>query len=465
MTYLLLATALTLSAIAAYYAIAGLIAIFASMPFAIMIMGGALEASKLVVASWLYRNFKSIPVLMRTYFTTALVVLMLLTSMGIFGFLSKAHIEQTSLSGEQSAQLQVLSDKLNRSEAKISRWTTDLNRLNTGDGVRVDILITNEQSGLDIIYTRINKEKDGLRSDVKVKIDQQQLRIKQAQHRRASTMAAAEKKFSESFGGSTEYENAVVSAKAEENDVLVNAQNEILAINAQLDKNLDSIEQKYKAELDDINNRIQGLRSQANNKTQDIDSKIAVIEQYIDSEQTKVDSIREDKFIIEKQTRKLEAEVGPIKYIAELVYTDTDNSMLEQAVRIVILMIVFVFDPLAVLLLMAASREISQRTASDELDEYINIAKENVPADDEGDAIIKIDEEDPYIEDAPQEVDEPQPEVRKWHPEIYKEPATRLRGSISASALIGESKKAQEFVEKATEIVSSPSVKSTESEY
>ena len=94
MTYLLFVTALGLSAVAAYYSIMGLVAIFAAAATPIFIMGSLLEASKLVVASWLYRSWKDVPRLMKIYFTTALVILMMLTSMGIFGFLSKAHLDQ-----------------------------------------------------------------------------------------------------------------------------------------------------------------------------------------------------------------------------------------------------------------------------------------------------------------------------------------------------------------------------------
>ena len=94
MTYLLYFTALSLSAVAAYYSIAGLAAIFAAAVIPIVLMGSVLEFAKLVVASWLYRSWKSVPVLMRSYFVFALVILMTLTSMGIFGFLSKAHLDQ-----------------------------------------------------------------------------------------------------------------------------------------------------------------------------------------------------------------------------------------------------------------------------------------------------------------------------------------------------------------------------------
>ena len=111
MTYLLFATALGLSAVAAYYSIMGLVAIFAAAAVPIFIMGSLLEISKLVVASWLYRSWKQIPKLMMGYFTIALVVLMMLTSMGIFGYLSKAHLDQAVPTGEVSAKLALIDER------------------------------------------------------------------------------------------------------------------------------------------------------------------------------------------------------------------------------------------------------------------------------------------------------------------------------------------------------------------
>ena len=95
---LTLASALALSAIAAYYSVVGLIAIFAAAPIPIAIMGGSLEAAKLVVASWLYKNWNNAPRLLKYYFTTAVVILMIITSLGIFGYLSKAHLDQALVS-------------------------------------------------------------------------------------------------------------------------------------------------------------------------------------------------------------------------------------------------------------------------------------------------------------------------------------------------------------------------------
>ena len=247
MIYLLLISALSLSTIAAWYAIAGLIAIFAALPIPIMIMGGALEASKLVVASWLYTNWKQIPVLMKSYFTAALVVLMLLTSMGIFGYLSKAHLDQTLSTGDNTLQIELIEQKISREQQKITDSETVLKQLDGAVQALVD-------------YDRI-RGKDG-------------------------------------------------------------------AI---------AVRESQKAEREQLT-------------------------KVIDTAADSISTLQQEKLVLSKEQLQLEAEVGPIKYISALIYGEEESkSMLEEAVRIVILMIVFVFDPLAVLMVMAASRELAGR--------------------------------------------------------------------------------------------------------
>jgi len=348
-------TALCISAVAIYYSVAGLVAIFAAAAIPIMIMGGVLEVGKLVTAVWLHRYWSRAVWWMKGYLSVAVLVLMFITSMGIFGFLSKAHIEQTSMSTEQVALIDTLDGKETRSQAKIDRWRGELDRLLKGEDVRVDSLITSEQDNLDKIYTRIKSEKDAFRADAKFEVEQQQLRITQAQDRRDAEIAAAEKKFEGSLGGTKAYEDAVKKAKDNELSVASRAQAEILKINTKLDEDLAKIDAKYATDIASINKRINDLRNQANNKTQDIEGRITELEGFIETEQKNIDDVREEKFGYEKEYRKLEAEVGPIKYIAEFIYGENaDNNLLEEAVRWVIIVIIFVFDPLAVLLLIAS---------------------------------------------------------------------------------------------------------------
>lgn len=244
MTYLLFTVALSLSALAAYYAVMGLVAIFAAAVVPIALMGSLLEASKLVVASWLYRNWKEIPALMKSYFVGALVVLMMLTSMGIFGFLSKAHLDQA---------------------------------IPTGD----------VQSKLALIDEKIKTEKENINANRK----------------------------------------------------------ELTQLDAQVDQTI--------ARTDDAKGTERAIsvrRSQQKDRNRILNE--------IGAAQTKIAKYNEERAPIASEVRKVEAEVGPIKYIAALIYGDesaNDTTMLEKAVRIVTILIVIVFDPLAVLLLIAAN--------------------------------------------------------------------------------------------------------------
>ena len=136
MIYLTFLTALSLSAIAAYYSVIGLGAIFVGAFWPVVMMGSVLEVSKLVTASWLYRNWKTAPILLKTYLTFAVLVLMLITSMGIFGFLAKAHIDSTLDSGANTVELKTLNqqqkiaeDRLNYLLARAKDPSTASNRL------------------------------------------------------------------------------------------------------------------------------------------------------------------------------------------------------------------------------------------------------------------------------------------------------------------------------------------------
>ena len=124
---LVMFTALTISAVAIYYSVAGLAAIFAAAVIPIIIMGGVLEVAKLVTAVWLHKYWTQAKWWLKYYLTTAVIILMFITSMGIFGFLSKAHIEQTSAGVESVAQVERLITEIGRQEEIIVRAETKIN--------------------------------------------------------------------------------------------------------------------------------------------------------------------------------------------------------------------------------------------------------------------------------------------------------------------------------------------------
>ena len=128
---LVLLTALTISAVAIYYSVVGLVAIFAAAALPIMIMGGVLEVGKLVTAVWLHKYWKDTVWWLKSYLSFAVVLLMFITSMGIFGFLSKAHIEQTSASVENVAQVEQIDKQIAQFNAVISRAEDTINKTET----------------------------------------------------------------------------------------------------------------------------------------------------------------------------------------------------------------------------------------------------------------------------------------------------------------------------------------------
>ena len=151
-------TALSISAVAIYYSIAGLVAIFAAAAIPIMIMGGALEIGKLVTAVWLHKYWRRTVWWLRTYLAIAVVVLMFITSMGIFGFLSKAHIEQTTASTESVEQVTRIETELARLESIIVRAEQKIEKAESSTGNRNDDInaqIEKEQQRIDNAYTRI----------------------------------------------------------------------------------------------------------------------------------------------------------------------------------------------------------------------------------------------------------------------------------------------------------------------
>jgi hypothetical protein len=229
--------ALSISAVAAYYSIVGLMAIFSAAAFSIAVMGVVLEIGKLVTASWLYQNWKSVPKVLKYYLTSAVVILMFITSMGIFGYLSKSHID----AGTNTSQVTVKLDRVN------SR-------------------IASEQKVID----RAERQLENL-------------------------------------------------DKALERYV------ELGAVSKGLDRRISQEEERLK-----LTNMV--------NKSQD-----------------KIDEYLDQKSEYELEIKNFEVEVGPLKYISALLYGDDALTFLENAVRWVILILVFVFDPLAVLLVVAAN--------------------------------------------------------------------------------------------------------------
>ena len=242
LAWLLLLTGLIISAVAIYYSVVGLTAIFSAAVIPIIIMGSALEVGKLVCASWLKANWERAPRFIKYYMITAVIVLMIITSMGIFGFLSKAHSDQNLVSGDVQSKIAIYDEKIKTSKDNIEANRKALKQMD---------------EAVDQSMARSTDEKGANRA----------VSIRQSQQRERTRL-----------------------------------QSEI------------TVEQKNIAK------------------------------------------INEEAAPIRAEVRKVEAEVGPIKYIAKFIYGDAgaDENMLEKAVTWIIVLIVVVFDPLAVIMLLAA---------------------------------------------------------------------------------------------------------------
>ena len=421
--FLVLITALAISATAAYYSIVGLMAIFSGATLSVAVMGSVLEVGKLVTASWLYQYWKQVPFLLKTYLTIAVFVLMLITSMGIFGYLSKAYLEQSAMSEEQIAQIQVYSEKLERSEIKIRRWNEEIGRLNRGEDFRVDKLIEKEQAQLEVIYGRMGEEKKQFQTIADEQIQVQNNKIKESADRTKSDIELLLKREK-----SEQREKDIDKVRKRDRGTAWVARRDIGVINEQLRKDLEKIDKQYESQIAEINERIAELRNQAKSKTVDIDSKIDEFETLIESEQAKADLARTEKLKYESKYRQLEVEVGPVKYIADMLYGDSAETMLDSAVRGVIITLIFVFDPLAVLLVIAGNMTfawhgVSRRRKVSEPEPELEPEPE-IKEEKSKDDILVVEKENIDT------IEEKEPEPVAIEEPIVKEPSERLAQDV-----------------------------------
>ena len=395
---LVLLTALSISAVAIYYSVAGLMTIFAAAAIPIMIMGGALEIGKLVTAVWLHKYWKQATWWLKTYLTTAVVVLMFITSMGIFGFLSKAHIEQTASANEGVAQLERIEAEINRNEQIIARAETKIEELETsGTGAtnQLQTQIDREQERIAGAYDRIQpaiQEQNQIIAGVTALFQTELDRIDEELARLQGFIDNDEIERAQAMVGTAvdgDYGPATARAftqfqedkRAERNEWLqkiqdaaqsstvVAAREEITRLRAGADE-----------QIAESNALINNLRNQLkSNDGNDLQAMLDEQNERVRTASSEIDALFEQKFQLEAEYRKLEAEVGPVKYIAEFIYGETaDNNLLEEAVRWVIIVIIIVFDPLAVLLLIASQYtfEFRRKQLEDDRGERLRLERE-----------------------------------------------------------------------------------------
>ena len=351
--YLAFIAAIAIATVAAYYSIIGLMTIFAAAAIPIAVMGGVLEAGKLITASWLYNNRKIIPFFLKSYLITAVVVLMFITSMGIFGFLSKAHIEQTAESEENVAKMEQIDKKIVRLTDTIMASEQAIIKIETKDenkNEQINFQIQTEEERIVKVrdqYQKLVDEQDKIINSASDNLDLLEQFVKDKDTR--SLQALVGTKVDGVYGPGT---------AARVNEYREKEESKVDQIIADARKRITNLRERELTEISKSNELIDRLRNNIN--TDELDevatNRIKNLQNTIIESEESITNLNVEKFKLEAEERKLEAEVGPIKYIAELVYSgEADRDVLEDAVRWVILIIIFVFDPLAVLLLIAAN--------------------------------------------------------------------------------------------------------------
>ena len=336
-------------------------------------MGGVLEVGKLVTAVWLHKHWKQAAWWLRTYLASAVFVLMLITSMGIFGFLSKAHIEQTSAGEESVAQIERINDEITRQISIIGRAENKVRELESStfnNDTQLQEQIDKEQKRIDTAYDRVQPaidEQNIIIANV-TKLFQTELdkidaeietlqgyvdngEIKKAQQTiGASADGVFGKKTAEKIG---DWKDLKAQERADWLVKIQDSANSAIVVAARTEiKRLRTVADDNIAQSNTLINR---LRSKLGTDDVNLDELLDEQFERVRSANTEIETLTDEKFELESEYRKLEAEVGPIKYIAEFVYGEqADKNLLEEAVRWVIITIIFVFDPLAVLLLIAS---------------------------------------------------------------------------------------------------------------
>ncbi len=373
--------ALSISVVAAYYSIVGLVAIFAAAAIPIIIMGTVLEVGKLTSAVWLHLYWNKAPFLIKTYLTMAVILLMFITSMGIFGFLSKAHIEQQSAGAENVAQLERITTDIARNESIIVRAESKIQKLDSADETQDDGIQSKIDKEQDRIATAYDAVKPAIEDQEAIINAQRQSRV-DSQKPYQSELTNIDRKIAlldeyietnqikkaQSMIGSNpdgRYGPKTAAAVQAFRDTQLVRRDVVLQTLNKLTTSVDTITIEAREEIQRLrgvaeqqiqnsNELIDRLRSQlGQGATVDNTEEILKQRNLIIISNEQLDGLFEKKYTIEAEARVLEAEVGPVKYIAELVYGDTDKNTLEEAVRWVIIILVIVFDPLAIVLVIA----------------------------------------------------------------------------------------------------------------
>ena len=349
-----LLTSLAIAGVAAWFSIAGLMIFFGGMPLSVAIMAGTLEVGKLLTASWLYRYWKETSLALKTYLTTAVVVLMLITSAGIYGYLSKAASDVSSDGAVALAEVERIDGQIAREENKIEIIEDRI--LSIGGTVDVSESIKQQENIRDGAWDRVQGDIDfangqilSLRAELKALDDA----VNELRNKGVEVVTLSEGGL---FQGD---ETEKIDYVAQANELFAQQKEQREQIRADIQTQQDNID-KYRAQaqsdIDGANAEINRLRNNSQSQQDDNLIKIDAFNSDIDAIYDTIATLKDEKFEAESVVRDLEREIGPIKYVAELLYGESSQDVMDQAIRIFILLFVFVFDPLAVMLLIAANQ-------------------------------------------------------------------------------------------------------------
>ncbi len=347
---LTLLSALSISGVAIFYSVIGLATIFPGAFWPVVIMGSVLEVGKLVTASWLYRNWKQTRFLLKTYLTIAVVVLSLITSMGIFGFLSKAHLEQNLAENTVTQRIEIINSKILSEETYIKRQLKIIDRAEN----TLDKTGTSNKEALDLEQQSLKDVQDKFKTLLAVEtntVKDLNDRLKVLDKDVSDVLTANKSFFNE--------EKAAADLKASQKEERADINKDISDAQARI----KILKDDYAVDTAVIQKRIDKLREGNIDDKSEVNAQIEVAEANILKAQNNIDDLIIDREPLEAKMIKLEAEVGPVKYIASLVvdWGITKEVDTSEAVRWVILIIICVFDPLAVLLLVAANQSLIRR--------------------------------------------------------------------------------------------------------
>lgn len=353
---LTLLTALAIAGVAAWFSIVGLMTFFQGAAMSIAVMAGVLEVGKLVTVSWLYRYWKETSILVKTYLSTAVLFLMLITSIGIFGYLSKAHQEVSGSSADAFAVVERIDGQILREENKIDILEDRIASLQTGGGLDVSSSIQQQVSIRDGAWERVQGDIDYAQGQIDRLRDQLAVLDKAVNDLRNKGVEVIE---TDAGGTFRRAETETIDYVAQANELFEQQSQQRADIKEDIDKqqaNIDKYREQAQADINNANAEINRLRENSSTDQDEILVKIDDYNDQIDDIYANIVVIKDEKFEAESVVRDIEKEVGPIKYVAELVYGESGEEVLGQAIRLFIILLVVVFDPLAVMLLIAANQ-------------------------------------------------------------------------------------------------------------